>query len=194
MYSCNIPYLHGLKLLQNIHVFAGIALKMKLFVVILFAVFCHRTKGDAVSLPLNLNAPIMAHVNMSRIKVYIDKNFNGRLPALIKKDVRQMFSSEVDRLTENLTTTLQKKIGNTLDKTMQTNLNGFAEQLISIEQKITKMVKSEISVMSKQFTERINKVEQKMNETLNNVTTELSEELQKSKTHCRGKYDTRKGS
>ncbi|XP_071178789.1 IgGFc-binding protein-like [Mytilus edulis] len=166
---------------------------MKLFVVILLAVFCHRTNGDAVSLPLNLNAPIMAHVNMSSIKTYIDENFNERLPALIKKDVRQMVSSEVDRLTEHLTTTLQKKIGKNVDKTMQTKLNGFAEQLNLIEKKITDMVKSKISVMSKQLTERMYEVEQKMNETMKNDTQELSEDLQKSKNHCRGKCDTRKG-
>ncbi|XP_063397689.1 uncharacterized protein LOC134682012 [Mytilus trossulus] len=166
---------------------------MKPFVVILLAVFCHRTKGGAVSLPLNLNATIMAHVNMSSIKTYIDKNFNERLPALIKKHVRQMVSSEVERSTEHLTTTLQKKIGKTVDKTMQTKLNGFAEQLGSIEQKITELVKSKISVMSKQFAEKIYAVEHKMNEKLDNVTKELTEELQKKKNNCSETCDKSEG-
>lgn len=98
-------------MLEYIYVFAGTAFKMKMFVAILLAVFCHRTKADAVSLPLNLNALIMAHVNMTSIKAYIDKNFNERLPDLIKKEVRQMVSSEIERLTEHRTTTLRKKIG-----------------------------------------------------------------------------------
>lgn len=56
------------------------------------------------------------------------------------------------------------------------------------------MVRSEISVMYKKLTERMYEVEQKINETMKNDTTELSEELQKSKNHFRGKCDTRKGS
>ncbi|CAC5415915.1 unnamed protein product [Mytilus coruscus] len=168
---------------------------MKLFVAILLAVFCHRTKGDAVSLPLNLNAPIMAHVNMSSIKTYIDKNFNERLPALIEKDVRQMVISEVERLTEHLTITLQKKIGKTVNKTMQTKLNVFSEQLtenvhLSLKQNITEMVKSEITVVSKQFTEKMYKLEKKMEKKL---TNELLEKLQESKNHCREICDKREG-
>lgn len=160
--------------------------------------FCHRTKGDAVSLPLNLNAPIMVHVNMSSIKTYIDKNFNERLPALIEKDVRQMVRSEVERLTEHLSTTFQTKIGKNINKTMQTKLNVFSEQLTesvhhSIKQNVTGMVKSEITVVSKQFTETMYELEEKIPKAMKNDMKVLLKKLQESKNHCRGICDKREG-